>query len=64
MKKLYMFLNLAPAPLFALGLIVNLTAPATICGSWQGEMTLMWAVMLTAHLSPWIIWYQQHFTRD
>ena len=64
MKKLYIFLNLAPAPLFALGLVLNLTGTAMICGQWPLEMTAMWAVMLLAHLSPWIIWYQQHFTRD
>ena len=65
MRRIYQLLNLIPAPLFALGLIYNLVSEPQVCGHSSWEMTVMWAIMTVAHLSPWIIWWQQRdFTRN
>lgn len=64
MRYLYQFLTLAPAPAFLAGLLYSLFTPSTVCAVWPYEMTLMWAVMFLAHLSPWLLFYQQHFTRN
>jgi len=65
MRIFYLIINLAPAPLFFLGFMLSLFMPAAICGSWAHEMTVMWAVMTMAHLSPWLLWFQQrNFARD
>jgi hypothetical protein len=64
MRYLYQFLTLAPAPLFLLGFIYSLYAPSQICGT-DYSMTVMWFIMALAHLTPWLLWWQQqHFTRD
>lgn len=64
MIKLWTVFNLAPAPLFVLGFIWELTQPVNICGgSWS--MPAMWAIMALAHLTPWLLWWQQrNFTRN
>ena len=59
MRKLYLTLNLIPAPLFLLGFIFSLINPMSICGSWPYEMSAMWFVMFLAHLTPWLLWRQQ-----
>lgn len=58
MRQLHMFLSLAPAPLFALGLVWSFFDIYTgHSHSWQ--MSVMWFVMALAHVTPWIIWRQQ-----
>ena len=65
MKQIYQILSLAPAPLFLVGLVYNLSHPLTVCGVGNYEMAVMWAVMALAHITPWIIWWQQrNFTRN
>jgi len=64
MKTIYSVLTLAPAPLFLLGFIYSLYAPSQICGT-DYSMTVMWFVMMVAHLTPWLLWWQQrNFTRN
>jgi hypothetical protein len=64
MKTIYSVLTLAPAPLFLLGFIYSLYAPSQICGT-DYSMTMMWGVMMIAHLTPWLLWWQQrNFTRN
>jgi hypothetical protein len=67
MRTLYTFLTLTPAPLFALGLvysIINLNH-SPVCGAHSWEMPIMWFVMMLAHLTPWILRFQQrNLTRD
>jgi hypothetical protein len=64
MKTIYSVLTLAPAPLFLLGFIYSLYAPSLICGT-DYSMTVMWFVMMLAHLTPWLLWWQQrNFTRN
>lgn len=64
-RLIYLALNLVPAPLFFVGFILSMIMPASICGSWAHEMTVMWAVMTLAHLSPWLLWFQQrNLARD
>ena len=59
MRTLYTLLTLAPAPLFFLGFVYSLFY------SHHGwEMPVMWFVMFLAHLTPWLLFYQQHFARD
>jgi hypothetical protein len=45
MKRLYQILSLAPAPMFLIGLVWNLTSPPAVCGIGNYEMAVMWAVM-------------------
>jgi len=59
MRLLYQILNLAPAPLFLLGFLYSV-----VFGHHGWEMPAMWAVMFFAHLTPWILFYQQYFARD
>jgi hypothetical protein len=64
MKSVYTFLTLAPAPMFFVGMIHSLTWPSMICGT-DYSMTAMWAVMMLAHLTPWLLWWQQrNFARN
>jgi len=59
MHGLYQLLNLLPAPLFLLGFIYS------VFFSHHGwEMPAMWLTMFAAHLTPWMLFYQQHFSRD
>jgi len=52
-----LIVNFAPAPLFLIGLIYNIYN-FVVHGSHHEhhswEMTVMWAVMTLAHISPWI----------
>lgn len=59
MKKLYTVLSLLPAPLFFLGFLYSVGHPPAICGSFPYEMAVMWLVMSVAHLTPWLLWWQQ-----
>jgi hypothetical protein len=60
MHKIYQLLNLLPAPLFLLGFIYSVF----FSHSHGWEMPTMWLVMFVAHLTPWLLFYQQHFARD
>ena len=65
MRNLYQILSLSPAPLFFLGFIYSAINPMHICSSWPYEMSLMWLVMFLAHLTPWLLWFQQrNLTRN
>jgi hypothetical protein len=52
-----------PAPLFLiLGTVSWITASHSVCGpsTWIiPEMVLMWYLMALAHLTPWLLWWQQ-----
>ena len=64
MRYLYQFLNLAPAPLFFVGFLYSVINPPALCTAFPYEMALMWFIMTLAHLTPWIIWWQQrNFSR-
>jgi hypothetical protein len=59
MKLLYQALSLLPAPLFFLGFVFSL-----VFGHHGVEMAVMWFIMMLAHVTPWLIWWQQRdFTR-
>ena len=61
MRTLYTIITLAPAPLFFLGFLYSVFAH--MHHSW--EMPLMWIIMSLAHLTPWILhWQQRNLTRD
>lgn len=64
MRRIYQFLNLAPAPLFFAGFLWSVFNPPAICSAFPYEMAVMWFVMSLAHLTPWLLFYQQHFARD
>ena len=65
MRFVYVFLSLAPAPLFLLGFIHSILFPGALCISFPYEMAIMWFVMFLAHCTPWILfWQQRNFTRD
>jgi len=65
MKHIYLFLTLLPAPLFLLGFVVSISNGSSICGMWHWEMPIMWFIMFLAHLTPWLLWWQQrNFTRN
>jgi hypothetical protein len=62
MRTFNQFLSLAPAPLFAIGALYSVLNPS-MCGNYY-EMTAMWCIMALAHVTPWLLFYQQHFARD
>jgi hypothetical protein len=64
MKTIYSLLTLLPAILFFAGFVYSLSVPSAHCGhDWQ--MPAMWGIMMLAHLTPWLIWWQQrNFTRN
>ena len=64
MRLFYSTLTLAPAVLFLMGFVYSLLQTPAVCAAFPYEMAIMWFIMFLAHLSPWFIWYQQHFTRD
>jgi hypothetical protein len=64
MKLVYQTLSLAPAPLFLLGFLYSVLNPPAVCAAFPYEMSVMWFVMSLAHLVPWLLFYQQHFTRQ
>lgn len=55
-KTLYTLLTLAPAPLFALGFVYSVT----FNHHGDGQMPAMWFIMAVAHLTPWLLRWQQH----
>lgn len=59
MRKVNIFFSLAPAPMFLTGFVISLYTGPSICGSFIYEMPAMWLVMFLAHISPWLIWWQQ-----
>jgi len=64
MRNIYTALTLAPAPLFFAGFVYSLYAPSQICGT-DYSMSVMWFVMMLAHLTPWLLWRQQrNLTRN
>jgi hypothetical protein len=64
MRIIYQILTLAPAPLFFIGFLWNIFSPPAICGAFPYEMALMWFIMFSAHLTPWILfWQQRDFAR-
>jgi hypothetical protein len=62
MRKLNLILSLGAMPLFVAGAVYSIFNPS-ICGT-SYEMTAMWIIMALAHLTPWLLFYQQHFARD
>jgi hypothetical protein len=65
MRLLYLTLSLAPSPLFFLGFLHSLVYSAPVCGATDYSMSAMWLVMSLAHLSPWILrWQQLNLSRD
>ena len=70
MRLIYQFIGLAPSVLFFIGFIIsvlNLTHGSCHHGGvllQQWEMPAMWLIMFFAHLTPWLLWYQNHFTRN
>ena len=64
LRTVYTTLSLAPSPLFFLGFLWSVFNTPAICGAWPYEMALMWLVMSLAHLSPWLLrWQQRDLTR-
>jgi hypothetical protein len=63
MRILYTVLTLAPAPLFFILGIVSWLTPTHMCSSgWMiPEMVVMWFVMALAHLTPWVLRFQQFY---
>ena len=65
MRLLYHTLTLAPSPLFFLGFLYSAINPPALCAAFPYEMALMWFVMFLAHLTPWILFFQQrNLARD
>lgn len=63
MRLFYQILSLSPAPLFFLGLVYSLANPSNVCGANDYEMAAMWFVMMLAHTTPWLLfWQQRNFT--
>lgn len=60
MRKLYLTLNLTPAPVFFLGFIHSFYYPSIVCGT-DHAMTIMWFTMFVAHLAPWVMYLQQRY---
>jgi uncharacterized membrane protein YesL len=60
MRKLNIFFSLAPAPVFLIGAAVSYAySHHNICGTFTLEMPIMWLIMAAAHISPWLMWWQQ-----
>jgi len=59
MRKINLFFSLAPAPMFLIGFIMSLYFGPSLCGSFVWEMPVMWFIMCIAHVSPWLIYWQQ-----
>lgn len=54
MRCFNIFFSLAPAPIFFIGALLSYFY------SHHGmEMLVMWLVMCMAHISPWLMWWQQ-----
>jgi len=63
MRKINLLFSLTPSLLFFLGFLWSMYnmnhMQATMCGGSHWEMPVMWLVMCIAHLSAWLMWYQQ-----
>ena len=59
LRKLYPLLTLAPAPAFFIGFLFSVFNPPAVCAAWPYEMAAMWFIMCLAHLTPWLLWFQQ-----
>lgn len=59
MRRLNTFVSLAPAPVFLVGFLVSVYHGPTMCGGHVWEMPAMWLIMSLAHVSPWLMWWQQ-----
>jgi len=63
-RKINTFFSLAPAPAFLLGFIYSVLSQDHShmnhgMHHFEWEMPLMWIIMAFAHVSPWLMWYQQ-----
>ena len=56
-----LFILWFPAPAFLIGLIHSLFTQQSVCGSIDYSMTVMWALMFLAHLTPYIRWFEIRF---
>jgi len=60
MKNINLFFSLFPAPVFLLGAAVSYAySHHNLCGAFTLEMPIMWLIMAAAHVSPWLMWWQQ-----
>jgi hypothetical protein len=60
MRKLNTFFSLAPAPTFLIGAIISYVySHHNFCSAFTLEMPIMWLIMAAAHISPWLMWWQQ-----
>jgi hypothetical protein len=63
MKKINLFFSLSPAPIFFLGAVLSYihmpSSMISMCGGMSFEMPIMWLIMSLAHISPWLMWWQQ-----
>jgi hypothetical protein len=63
MRRINLFFSLAPSPIFFVGFLWSLyntnQMQSAMCGGSHWEMPVMWFVMSMAHLSAWLMWYQQ-----
>jgi hypothetical protein len=50
-------ISLAPMPMFIAGAVYSYANPS-MCGATY-EMLMMWLIMALAHLSPWLMWWEQ-----
>ena len=73
MRKIYQFVSLSPAILFFIGFVFStlnviyghshcIHSMTFLLSQW--EMPAMWLIMFFAHLLPWLVWYQQYFSRN
>jgi len=63
LRTVYTTLSLAPSPLFFLGFVWSVLNPSLVCGT-DYSMSAMWIIMCLAHLTPWILrWQQRDLTR-
>ena len=59
MRKINLFFSLSPAPIFLIGSVLSYMHTPNICNGMSLEMPIMWLVMSVAHISPWLMWWQQ-----
>ena len=60
MRKINILFSLAPAPVFLIGAVFSYAySHHSVCGGFTLEMPIMWLVMAAAHISPWLMWWQQ-----
>jgi hypothetical protein len=60
MRMINTFFSLAPAPLFLMGFIYSMfSQDHSHMNHFEWEMPAMWLIMAAAHVTPWLMWYQQ-----